>query len=267
MNKKIVFFSDLDRTLIYSSSFLKDDISTICIDKKDDKEMSHLSKESYLLLEKINKENAFIPVTSRSKELFTRINFIKRMKPQFAICSNGGLIFIDGKEELEWSKKVNKLISQTKISLTEAKSYIESEIGTLFKRVKIYDNMYLTFQLKELKLDTVKINEVSSYLEQKGFTIQKAGRKMYCIPKGITKVSAMKYLKDNYFKNSKIYSAGDSIMDKELIQISDVGLIPKHGELIKEIESFKKPLIRVTQEEGILAGEEILEIVWKSIKE
>jgi hypothetical protein len=67
---------------------------------------------------------------------------------------------------------------------------------------------------------------------------------------------------------STLLSAGDSLLDYPMIKRSNFGFIPSHGELLKSLpmENFADN-VYITNESGIFAGEEILDIVHKKFHE
>ena len=54
----MIYFSDLDRTLIYSSKFLKDKNNKICIEYLNGKEINYISKNTINLLKKIQEKTS-----------------------------------------------------------------------------------------------------------------------------------------------------------------------------------------------------------------
>ena len=81
----MIFFSDLDRTLIYSKNFIKDRDKLHCIEVLDGKEISYISKDTIKLLKKVLQDKKFIPTTTRSIELFTRLKFWKILLTYFLL--------------------------------------------------------------------------------------------------------------------------------------------------------------------------------------
>ena len=74
--KNVILFSDLDRTIIHSSKFLKESINPEIVEfNKDKKPISYMEKEALLLLNELSNNLLFIPVTTRSLEQYKRIEF------------------------------------------------------------------------------------------------------------------------------------------------------------------------------------------------
>ena len=107
-------------------------------------------------------------------------------------------------------------------------------------------------------------NELEKYIDKNmwNFTIQ--GQKVYIIPKEITKSNALNFLKKE-LKEETIIASGDGKMDKDLLEIANYAILPKHGELYTKYNYTKENLMYV--DEGIFAADEIIKKVKKFIKE
>ena len=70
----IYFCSDLDNTLIYS---YRHDIGNekVLVETKEGKELSYMTKVSYELLKQVSQKKELIPLTTRSLEQYSRIDF------------------------------------------------------------------------------------------------------------------------------------------------------------------------------------------------
>lgn len=253
----MVIFSDLDRSIIYSNKFLKDINKNTyeCIEIKDNKEISYISLKTIETLRKINENTLFIPTTTRTKEQFQRINFNKyNINFNYAITSNGGCILKDNEPLVEWEEEVEKLKKSCEsiermIELFESYKNVEGIVN-----FKVAENLffYLVVDLKNFNLD--KIQEYIDILHDKNWIYYISGRKIYFLPKGITKENAIEYIcKIENIKNFAVI--GDSNMDRGMLNITDNAYVLKHGD-INHDEIIGK-FIR-SNEEGIKGTEEVL---------
>ena len=65
-----------------------------------------------------------------------------------------------------------------------------------------------------------------------------------------------------------LVSAGDSLLDYPLIKNSTYGIIPSHGELLRNLPGEELGAsIYITKESGIFAGQEILDVVHNKFHE
>ena len=69
----VVFFADLDNTLIYS---YKHDIGAdkVGVELYNDRVISFMTPKSYVLLKQADKRTLFVPTTTRTPEQFARID-------------------------------------------------------------------------------------------------------------------------------------------------------------------------------------------------
>ena len=114
----MIFASDLDSTLIYSSRHcnLIDEEKLIPVDFYNNCSSSFITKSMQDKLEHINESMLFIPVTTRSKEQYMRIKyFYDIIKPKYAVVANGGIILKNGIELKAWSDissaKIKEVVS------------------------------------------------------------------------------------------------------------------------------------------------------------
>lgn len=228
----ILYASDLDRTLIFSNKFIKEnptDAPYTPVEYKGDIVISNMADEvhSKLIEIKDNKNVIFVPVTTRSIDEYRRINlgFI----PEYAIMSNGGTILHNGVVMEEWDKYI-----KSKVDYMEAINIIndiEEEMQSVNYKVKMIDNCYLFFKTEHPELfDTEALYLMGKYPNWE-FTRQVG--KCYAIPKHFSKQIALRWL---YNKLDKPYiiASGDSELDLPMLTLANRAIIPRHGSLVKD---------------------------------
>lgn len=250
----MIFATDLDRTMIYSSKFLnkdnKDQITLI--ETLDNKEISYMSNYALRELEEINKKMYVVPVTTRSIKQFLRINTFKYCS--YAITSNGGTILHNEQVLEEWEEHIQSILSQYKDKMIETMNLIVNQTFVT-REPTLVDGKFIftkTDNIEECEKTLERIIDKEFW----NFTIQ--GQKVYIIPKEITKSNALKYLKKK-LKEDKIVVAGDGKMDKDMLDIADIPILPKHGELYQKHKYNRKNLILV--DKGIFSADEIIKKV------
>jgi len=110
----MIFASDLDSTLIYSSRHCKliNEEELFPVDFYNNN-CSFITKSMHLTLQHINENMLFIPVTTRSPKEYKRIKyFYDEIKPKYAVVANGGIILKDGIELIAWSDIVSTKIKE-----------------------------------------------------------------------------------------------------------------------------------------------------------
>ena len=191
----------------------------------------------------------------RNLKQTNRICFIPNYNPKYMICTNGCEIYIDGELDKEWEK-----IVRSKISVEEILS-LQNKVNNL--GLDIIENRSVNDFFLALKFKTTHLEKEIEILQKvipNTYVIQQDKIKLFLLNKTIDKSNAIDYLKEKYLVNDKIVVAGDSQADENMTKLSYVkAFIPKHA-------TFKNTKALKTQQEGILATEEILQNVLKECK-
>ncbi|MEW9078798.1 HAD hydrolase family protein [Terrisporobacter glycolicus] len=253
----MVIFSDLDRSIIYSSKFLKDisENSYECIELKDNKEISYVSLKTMEILKTINENTLFIPTTTRTRDQFERINFNKyNINFDYAITSNGGYILKNNRPLLGWQEEVEKIKKSSEsidVMLDLFEPYTKMNGVTNFR---VAENLFFYIVVDFKEFDIMSIYTYISILNNKNWIYYVSGRKIYFLPKGITKESAIEYICK--VENIESFAViGDSNMDRGMLNITDNAYVLKHGDI--NTNDIEGEFIR-SMEEGIKGTEEVL---------
>lgn len=228
----ILYASDLDRTLIYSGRFLKEnptDVKYTPVEFKEDRIISYMADEVISKLNEIkdNKEVTFVPVTTRSINEYKRINL--GFTPEYAIMSNGGTILHNGEKIEEWDSYVRKNINY--MEAIDIINDIEEELQSVNYKVKMIDNCYLFFKTEIPELfDTEYIYLMDKY---PNWDFVRQRNKCYAIPKHFSKQVALRWLY-NKLGRPYIIASGDSELDLPMLTLANKAIIPTHGTLVKE---------------------------------
>lgn len=253
------FASDLDRTLIFSKRMLEaygSDGNEECIEVLDGKPVSYISSKTKSILKQINEDMFFIPVTTRTIEQYKRIQlFQDEIVPQYAITSNGGTILKEGTVLKEWTLYVEQLLKKSTPLEEVMKKVTASDDSKWIKKIRPGDDMFFYIILHTEHFSTSRFIELRALTDNLGWQLSLQGRKLYFIPRSLNKWTAVHYLRDALALN-EISTAGDSILDYELITNGTYGIAPMHGEVVDYSHTLNK-----TGQAGIRASEEIVEAV------
>lgn len=212
--RKILFACDLDNTLIHSHRHkLADDI---CIEIFNGKQQSFITPKTEKLLKEIFKSDSItlLPVTTRSVEQYSRINWHKDCTPEYALVTNGSITL---------KNNIPVYLENTEGCYSEVENlYNRIKDTEDFLKVKIVDRMYL-FAYCEENLDVKYYAE--KYSELTNLKTQYSGRKIYFFPYFANKGLAVKKFAEKY-KYDYIISAGDSVIDYSMLEIADLAIIP-----------------------------------------
>ncbi len=275
----MIFASDLDSTLIYSSRHcnLINEENLFPVDFYNNNMCSFITKSLQHKLEHINEIMLFIPVTTRSPEQYTRMKyFYDIIKPKYAVVANGGIILKNGIELKSWtditSNKLKKIVSvRNMIGLCSF--FLESDFIKSYKTCEdlfiysIVDEDKLANNITNGKVSLDYFEVLRSFCEGYNYSVSKQGKKVYIVPNCINKYDPINYIMQ--LENINIFfAAGDSLLDYPIIKHSNYGLVPSHGELLSNLrEKTLHNNVYITKESGIFAGEEILNIVHQKFHE
>jgi hypothetical protein len=112
---------------------------------------------------------------------------------------------------------------------------------------------YLVVERELLPEEWVK--ELAVWAESQGWTVSLQGRKVYAVPKPLTKSAAMREVARRTGAELTL-AAGDSLLDADLLLAVDRAWRPGHGELADT--EFSGPTVTGLPERGVVAGERIL---------
>ena len=150
----MIFATDLDRTMIYSSKFLNSENEkyVTLVEKLDGKNISYMSKNALQNLEEMSKKIYVIPVTTRSISQFTRIETFKYC--EYAITSNGGTIIYNGNILEEWEKHISKICENYKYKINDVMEMLIKQKFIIREPTLVDDTFIFT------KTDDVKKCEI-----------------------------------------------------------------------------------------------------------
>ena len=266
----MIFASDLDRTLMYSKRAIEElgepkKSNLKPVEQKDGNWVGYMTEGSYSSLKELSLHSLFVPVTTRTTMQFNRfVIFAKEIPIKYAITSNGATILHKGVPMEEWSNHIYRQLSTQSVPQDELLSILQREGFFFDGEKKQAENLFFYYILNCLPAASEK-ELLHDLAERYGWRISLQGRKLYFIPKAISKGSALEYI-CNREGMKAIAGAGDSILDWDFLENCQHRFIPNHGELAKELATVSM-LSRVsgtsnhilTENHGALAGEEILQ--------
>ncbi|MEG7379900.1 HAD hydrolase family protein [Bacillus subtilis] len=249
------FASDLDRTLIYSRRMISNpdkEAGVELIETLNGRDISYISGVTKENVRQIQKDHYFIPVTTRTNEQYQRIVcFQQDIVPEYAVTTNGGCILKDGQPLKEWDEFIKEQLASCLPIEAMLREIASLSVAQAVERTRTAHHYFVYLILNEEKIAGIDPAAVKEWGAEKGWQVSLQGRKLYFIPKPLNKWRAVEYLKSR-LSLDEIYTAGDSLLDLELIQEADFGIAPAHGEVLRHC-----PELRKTKASGMMAGEEI----------
>lgn len=257
----VLVASDLDRTLIYSSAALALTMPDaraprlLCVEVHEAKPLSYMTETAAQLLTDLGDTAVFVPTTTRTRKQYQRIN-LPGPPPAYAICANGGHLLVDGVTDEDWHASVQARLADECAPLAEVSEHLLRSADPVWVRKhRIAEDLfaYLVVERELLPGDWVK--ELAVWAENRGWTVSLQGRKIYAVPKPLTKSAAVREVARRTGARLTL-AAGDSLLDADLLLAADRGWRPGHGELADT--DWTAPEISALPERGVLAGERIL---------
>ncbi|MEU8823508.1 HAD family hydrolase [Streptomyces sp. NPDC048636] len=256
----VVVASDLDRTLIYSAAALGLDIPDaeaprlLCVEVYEGRPLSYMTETAAGLLAELARTSVFVPTTTRTPEQYRRVR-LPGPPSRFAICANGGHLLVDGESDPEWHASVRTRIEGECAPLAEVTAHLSAtaDPGWLLKE-RVAGDLFAYLVIDRDRLPEDHVKELTEWAEPRGWTVSLQGRKLYAVPKPLTKSAAVAEIKRRTGAD-EVLAAGDSLLDADLLLAADRGWRPGHGELADA--GWTAPEVTVVEERGVAAGEVI----------
>lgn len=258
----VLFASDLDQTLIYSRRSMGDEVEPEElreVERYEGQPQSFMTEQSQAALWELEESAVFVPVTTRTQAQYERVTGIYENgePPRFAIISNGAVILENGEPIKEWSDTIRRKCVSRKTIIKELMPEIRrhfSEDWVL--KVRQAEDWFVYLIIDRERFPMEKLEFYTKTFREIGWGMSLQGRKLYFMPESITKAGAMEYVRER-IDADYVVAAGDSLLDLDLLESADLGLLAAHGEAVRN-ETVVSDHIEITENKGIKAGEEIL---------
>ncbi|UQA95583.1 HAD family hydrolase [Streptomyces halobius] len=253
--------SDLDRTLIYSAAALNlampdaEAPRLLCVETYQRKPLSYMTETAAGLLAELARATTFVPTTTRTREQYGRIH-LPGPAPEFAICANGGHLLVRGESDQDWQRTVAARLASQCAPLDEIRAHLirTADPAWLLKE-RVAEDLFAYLVVERPLLPETWVKDLTDWAEERGWTVSLQGRKIYAVPKPLTKSAAVEEVARRTGA-SEVLAAGDSLLDADLLLAADRGWRPGHGELADS--GWQAPHVTALDERGVAAGEEIV---------
>jgi hydroxymethylpyrimidine pyrophosphatase-like HAD family hydrolase len=206
----VLFASDLDNTLIHS--YRVAEAGDICVETRDNKKLSFMPPKAYSILKDIAAKCTFVPVTTRSQEQYRRLDL--GVKPKYALVANGAMLLIDDEVDGPWVSETRRRLNVT---------LPEIEPSELLFDIRRVDGFFI-FAKSGNPPQAVKYLE--AMLKDSAFEARSVNDKVYILPAGLDKGTAVKRLKEQ-ISSDYVICAGDSELDLPMLEIADMAVVPE----------------------------------------
>ena len=259
----VLIASDLDRTLIYSAAALgltmPDPVAPrlLCVEVHESKPLSYMTEDAAALLAELTADPSvvFVPTTTRTRKQYQRIRFPGRPIP-YAICANGGQLLVDGVPDPDWRRQVAARLAEECAPLAEVHAHLLAAADPAWlRKARLAEDLFAYLVVERAEVPEEWIKSLARWAEERGWTVSLQGRKIYAVPRPLTKSSAMREVARRTGATATL-AAGDSLLDADLLLAADAAWRPGHGELADA--GWTAPTMTALATAGVLAGEEIV---------
>jgi hypothetical protein len=259
---RTVVVADLDRTLIYSAAALgltgRDEEAPrlLCVEVYAGRPLSFVTERAAADLTGLAEAGVLVPVTTRTVAQLRRVH-LPGPPPAYALCANGGRLLRDGVEDRDFTVAVADRLLHAGAPLPELRAELERALSAadpFVEKVRDADGLFCYAVVDRGRLPPSWVEELTAYAEERGWAVSVQGRKVYCVPAALTKAAAAREVAA-LLGADRLVAAGDSVLDRDLLEAADAAIRPAHGEL--HALGWTRPHVSVTREAGVLAGEEV----------
>ncbi|MFJ7585832.1 HAD family hydrolase [Streptomyces sp. NPDC097617] len=259
----VLVASDLDRTLIYSAAALgltmPDPVAPrlLCVEVHESKPLSYMTETAAGLLAELTADPSvvFVPTTTRTRKQYQRIRFPGRPAP-YAICANGGQLLVDGVADRDWRRQVAARLAEECAPLEEVHQHLLSTADPAWlRKARLAEDLFAYLVVERALVPDEWLKALSEWADARGWAVSLQGRKIYAVPRPLTKSAAMHEVARRTGATTTL-AAGDSLLDADLLLAADAGWRPGHGELADA--AWTAPTVTALATAGVLAGEEIM---------
>lgn len=252
-------FSDLDRTLIFSLSARGDDVTAPqrCVEEYGGRPLSFLTERAAAALEAATAP--VLPVTTRTVLQYRRVRMPGPPVP-WAVCTNGARVLFDGVEHAGWTRKVNDRLASAGASQPEMLAVLREQAAAVGEqavlRVHDAEGVFGYAIVDRTRLPDSWVEDLSGRAAEAAWRVSVQGRKLYCVPVALTKSAAAAWIAVQTGAERWV-AAGDSLLDRDLLEAADQAVMPVHGELAES--GWTADHVTVAPGNGVLAGEWIVD--------
>ncbi|MEU8619681.1 HAD family hydrolase [Streptomyces sp. NPDC048623] len=259
----VLVASDLDRTLIYSTGALALGMPDpqaprlLCVEVHEAKPLSYVTERAAAELRALAAETVFVPTTTRTRKQYQRISLLGGdLAPRYAICANGGHLLVDGVSDPDWHAEVRRRVDDACAPLSEVRAYLTATTDLSWVRKhRVAEDLFAYLVVERERLPQDWLDRFTAWAGERGWTVSLQGRKVYAVPRPLTKSAAMREVARRTGATLTL-AAGDSLLDADLLLAADRAWRPGHGELADT--DWGAPHVTAMAARGVAAGEEIV---------
>lgn len=258
LGRPVLVASDLDRTLIYSARALAlpegSGTDLVCVEHHEGREVSYMTRRAAGLLARLAIAAEFVPATTRTTSQLARVR-LPIPRPRYAVAANGGVLLVDGVPDRGWGDQVARAVAASSEPMDAVWRDL-SRIAGAHPGCRLYqaERLFCYGVLPDADTARRLAGDLPTWAEAAGWRVDRQGRKVYVLPRQLTKSSAVAEVARRAGA-TRTFAAGDSVLDVGMLGWADAGIQPAHAALAPVRAGTGNA---VTKSVGVCAGEEIL---------
>jgi hypothetical protein len=164
-------------------------------------------------------------------------------------------MIVDGRPDPDWDAAVSAVLGRV-APLAEIWDHIAHVCRAEWTvKMRNAEGLFCYAVLHRKRVPAGFIAETAAWADTRGWQVSLQGRKLYFVPQALTKSAAVAEIARRT-DAGPVLAAGDSLLDADLLEAADRGIVARHGELVAS--GWTAPHVSVTSEIGVRAGEEIV---------
>jgi phosphoserine phosphatase len=251
--------TDLDRTLIYSRGALEAHGDTkrelVAVERHEHQDASWMTARAAAAFERLTWQSVLVPVTTRTPEQWHRVR-LPGAPPPYVVTANGGVLLVNDRIDQGWAAAVTaelKRVAPLDEIWAHASQVCRPEWTVKLRNAR---GMFCYAVLHRKRVPAGFVAEAAGWAEQRGWQLSLQGRKLYWVPRSLTKSAAVAEVARRT-ECELVVAAGDSLLDADLLEAADRGIAARHGELVAS--GWTRSTVATTEQSGVRAGAEIVD--------
>jgi hydroxymethylpyrimidine pyrophosphatase-like HAD family hydrolase len=239
---------DLDQTLIYSHRSAGPVDDPVWVEDYQDAPLSLMTRRAHELLTDLQQRHHVVPVTTRTPEQYQGVRL--PLAPPSAVTCTGGIRRRAGRRDADWDAHVAADLA-TVAPAKEAASHF-GDFAWVSSWRQVEDLFVYTVAHSRDDIPAEWVSAVAAWCAEHGWTLSVQGRKAYAVPHVLSKGAAALRVAERL--GGPLLAAGDSLLDRDLLEAAVFAVRPAHGEL----QLLGYDGAQVTARSGAHAAEDLL---------
>lgn len=207
----MLFFTDLDNTLIYSHRKLLPE-DKVVVEFYEGNEQSFMTKKTFDFFSNYS-DMLVIPVTTRTIEQYNRIFALnENFQIEYALVNNGGTLLVNGEQNQDWEHETLVLCKDDMSELEHIHSWL---LKSKYEKNVVSVTPYF-FYVRGIDVEEFS-RLIKKMADPQHVIVEGDARKVYIHAKHACKGTAINRFMKKY-KYKECVAAGDSVFDLSMLQ-------------------------------------------------